>query len=65
MPVSMMDVRDVGMVVSDGRMTVRMRMRLDHRAVVRMMMMFIVNVRMVMLDSRMSMKVAVPFSHKQ
>lgn len=53
------------MVVNDRLMTVCVRMRSAHRAVVRMPMMFVVEVRMVMLEARMDMKMAVPFPEKQ
>jgi hypothetical protein len=65
MSVSMMEIRDVAMIESDGLMTVYVRMRFDCWAVVRMLMMLVVEVRMVMLEPRMGMKVAVPFPNKQ
>jgi hypothetical protein len=60
-----MEIRDVGMIESHGLMTVYVRMRFDCWAVVRMLMMLVVEVRMVMLEPRMGMKVAVPFPNKQ
>ena len=60
MPMVMMKVREMGMAVAHGLVTVPMRMRLRHRSIVLMPMVGVVDVTVLMLERFMGMLMFVP-----
>jgi hypothetical protein len=65
MPVPVMNIRNMCVFVSHPSVSVRMRMRFDHRSVVHVHMMLIVEMQVVMLENFVCMNVAVPLANQQ
>ena len=63
--VSMMDIGDMRMLVSDRVMSVRMRMGFGHRTLVGMLVVLFTRMQMVVLQRFVRVEVAVPFAKKQ